>query len=49
LAALVPSGHRFLANQANALWLADLPEAAHRCITAVQEALLLIDVQRMLG
>jgi len=31
LAALVPSDHRFLANQANALWLADLPEAAHRC------------------
>jgi hypothetical protein len=31
LAALVPSDHRFLTNQANALWLADLPEAAHRC------------------
>jgi len=31
LAALVPPDHRFLANQANALWLADLPEAAHRC------------------
>ena len=31
LAALVPSDHRFLANQANALWLADLPEAAHHC------------------
>lgn len=31
LAELVPSDHRFLANQANALWLADLPEAAHRC------------------
>ena len=31
LAELVPSDHRFLANQANALWLAYLPEAAHRC------------------
>lgn len=31
LAALVPPDHRFLANQANALWLADLPEAAHHC------------------
>ena len=27
----LPADHRFLANQGNALWLADLPEAAHRC------------------
>lgn len=31
LAERLPADHRFLANQANALWLADLPEAAHRC------------------
>jgi hypothetical protein len=31
LAALQPSDHRFLANQANALWLADLPDAGREC------------------
>ena len=32
LAELVPSDHRFLANQANALWLADLPGLALVCL-----------------
>lgn len=31
LASAHPSDHRFLVNQANALWLADLPDAAREC------------------